>query len=50
MVSFIFLFEFINVVIREAKSKGRHDPNIFLRIDASVADAAAVNRNGIIFN
>ena len=29
MIPFISLFEIINVVIREAKSKGRPDPNIF---------------------
>ena len=39
MISFISLLEIINVVLPE--------PNIFLRIAASVADAAAVNPNGI---
>ena len=39
MISFISLLEIINVVLP--------DPNIFLRIAASVADAAAVNPNGI---
>ena len=38
MISFISLLEIINVVLP--------DPNIFLRIAASVADAAAVNSNG----
>ena len=39
MISFISSFEIINVVTP--------DPNIFLWIAASVADAAAVNPNGI---
>ena len=47
MVSFISSFEIINVVIREAKSEGRHDPNIFLWITASLTDDAAVNAKGI---
>ena len=35
-------------IICFAQSKGHvSDPNIFLRIDASVADAAAVNSNDI---
>ena len=34
-------------VVREAKSKGWLDPNIFLWIAVSVADATAVNPNGI---
>ena len=37
----------MRVVMCEAKSKGRPDPNIFLLIVASVAAAAAVNPNGI---
>ena len=45
MISFISSFEIINVVIREAKSKGRTDPKTFFWIAA--ADAAAVNPNGI---
>ena len=40
MISFISSLEIINVV--------KPDPNIFLEIAASVADAAAVNPNGII--
>ena len=47
MISLIFSLEIINVVIREAKSEGQPDPNILLFIAASVADAAAVNPNGI---
>ena len=39
MILFISLFEIINVVLP--------DPNIFSWIAASVADAAAVNPNGI---
>ena len=39
MISFIFSFEIINVVIP--------DPKMFFWIDESVADAAAVNPNGI---
>ena len=46
-MSFIFLFEIINVVLDEAKSKGRPGPNFLLLIAASVADAAVVNPNGI---
>ena len=47
MISFISALEIINVV-REAESEGRvPDPNIFLWIAASVANAAAVNANGI---
>ena len=38
MISFIFSLEIINAV--------KPDPNIFLWIAASVADAAAVNPNG----
>ena len=56
IISFIFPYEIIHVVWhktkckqREAKSEGqKHDPNIFLGITASVADPAAVNRNGIL--
>ena len=47
MISLISLFEIMRVVMCEAKSKGRPDPNIFLLIVASVAPAAAVNPNGI---
>ena len=39
MTLFISLFEIINIVLP--------DPNIFLWIAASVADAGAVNPNGI---
>ena len=39
MISFIFSLEIINVVLP--------DPNIFLWIAASVADATAVKPNGI---
>ena len=46
-LSFISSLETINVVLREAKSEGRLDLNIFLWIVASVADAAAVNPNVI---
>ena len=47
MISFIFSVEIINVIIF-AKSEGLvPDPNIFLWIAASVADAASVNPNGI---
>ena len=41
------LFETINVAVRGAKSKGRHDPIIFLLIPTSAADSAAVNPNCI---
>ena len=48
MISLISLLEIMRVVMCEAKSKGRPDPNIFLLIVASVAAAAAaVNPNGI---
>ena len=47
MISVISLFEIINVV-RFGKSKGCvADPDIFLWIAASVAEATAVNPNGI---
>ena len=47
MISFISSFKIINVVCF-AKSEGCiPDPNIFLWIAISVADAAAVNPNGI---
>ena len=47
MISCISSLEIISVV-REAKFKGRApDRNILLWIAASVADAAAVNPNGI---
>ena len=47
IISFISSFETISVVLCEAKSKGWPNPNNFLWIAASVADAAAVNPNGI---
>ena len=47
VISFICLLEIINVVLRAGKSEGRPNPNIFLKIAASVADATAVHRNGI---
>ena len=34
-------------VVREAKSKGWLDPNIFLQIAVSVADVTAVNSSGM---
>ena len=47
MISLISSLEIINVFLF-AKSEGRvPDPKIFLGIAASVADAAAVNPNGI---
>ena len=47
MISSISSFKTINVV-RFAKSKGCvTDPNIFLWIATSVADASTVNPNGI---
>ena len=47
MISFISSFKIINVV-HFAKFEGRvPDPKIFLWIAESVADAAAVNPNGI---
>ena len=47
MISFISSLEIIKVT-RLPKSKGRApDPNIFFKTTASVADAAAVNPNGI---
>ena len=47
MILFLSSLEIINVVIRDANSKWRPDLNIFLWIAASVADAFAVNPNGI---
>ena len=47
MVSFISSFEIINVVVRKVKSKERPDPNIFLWIATSFAEATIVNTNGI---
>ena len=55
ILSLISSFEVISVVIREPKSGGREaksegqrpNLNIFLWIDISVSDAAAVNPNGI---
>ena len=48
IISFISSFEIINVVLRRATSIGRQpDPNNFLWIVAYVADALAVNPNGI---
>ena len=46
-MSFISSFEIIKVVVWEAEDEGRPDPNIFLCIPASAADAAAVNSKGI---
>ena len=45
IISFISTFKIINEVVCEARSKGQPDPNIFLGIAASVADAATVNLN-----
>ena len=57
MISFIPSFEIINGVVPEAKCEGRKynirgqpDLNIFLWTAASVADAPAVNPNGINHN
>ena len=55
ILSLISSFGVISVVIREPKSGGREaksegrrpNLNIFLWIDISVSDAAAVNPNGI---
>ena len=47
VMSFISRFEIINGVICKAKSKGCPDLNRFLWIAAFVADAVAVNPNGI---
>ena len=50
MISLISPFKIINVAEREGKSEGRVlDPNIFLRIAASIAAAAAaaINYYGI---
>ena len=47
MMSFFFSVETINVVIREAKSEGRIDQNVFSRLAESVADAAEFNPDGI---
>ena len=46
-MSFFFSVETINVVIREAKSEGRIDQNVFSRLTESVADAADFNPDGI---
>ena len=46
MISFISSLEIINAAVREAKPKGRPNPNTFLWIATSVA-AAASNLNGI---
>ena len=47
-MSSILLFEIINAAICEAEGEGRFpDPNIFLYISASAADAAAINPKGI---
>ena len=46
-MSFISSFEIIKVVVREAEDEGQPDPNIFLCIPASAADAVAVNSKGI---
>ena len=50
MISLISPFKIINVAVREGKSEGRAlDPNIFLRIAAFIAAAAAaaINSYGI---
>ena len=47
MILYLSSLEIINVVIRDANSEWRPDLNIFLWIAASVADAFAVNPNGI---
>ena len=47
IISLISSFKNINMALREAKSKGQPDPNIFLWIPASVADAAAVKGNPV---
>ena len=47
MISFLFSFEIINVVVLSATSEERLDPDTFSRIATPVADAAAVNLNGI---
>ena len=47
MIIFISSLETINVTVREVKSEGQPDSNIFLWIAASNADAAAFNPNGI---
>ena len=47
MMFFFFSVETINVVIREAKSEGRIDQNVFSRLAESVADAADFNPDGI---
>ena len=41
MISLICSLENVNVVVHEAKSEGAPNPNTFLWIGASVADAAA---------
>ena len=45
MISFISSFEIVNVVTH--KSEGLPDPNNFVLIVACVADATALNPNGI---
>ena len=48
MISLISSIKIIKVVICKAKFKGwRFDPNNFSWIAASIADAAALNPNGI---
>ena len=47
MILFISSFEVINIVLPEAKSKGRPDPNIFFWMASSAPDVAAANLNGI---
>ena len=44
-MSSISSFDIISAVVCEAESKGSLEPNIFLCIPVSVADAAAVNPN-----
>ena len=46
MISFNSSFKIIDVVIREDNSEWWPDPNIFLWITASIADAAAVKPTG----
>ena len=41
------LFDIISVVLCEAEEEWRTDPNIFLRMPASAADAVAVSPKGI---
>ena len=47
VISFISLFDIINVVVRFDKSKRWSEPLVFFWIAESVADATAVNHNGV---